>query len=252
MQKARRALAQIAGRFLFIGISVQIVLGICWMIRAFGIFPESGEQSVFIIPASRILHGVPYCHAKRRYATHTHDLPPDTLFPGQCAEQCRNTPQQEPHTAVFQQEIGQLQCSGHHQIHISGRKRIIPPAVQQQLQHHGRHDISSHVPCDLMYIIGKISLEMINSILTEQLLCAADAKCLFRLFLQIRRHRSRIPPGLLYFLPAVQTAQFLRPGVVFSFHPHMGPGKSAHHCRTHRILRLTITAGRLPQRYRRE
>lgn len=33
-----------------------------------------------------------------------------------------------------------------------------------------------------MYIIGKISLEMIDSVLTEQLLCAADAKCLFRLF----------------------------------------------------------------------
>ena len=42
MQKARRALAQIAGRFLFIGISVQIVLGICWMIRAFGISRSSG------------------------------------------------------------------------------------------------------------------------------------------------------------------------------------------------------------------
>ena len=47
MQKARRALAQIAGRFLFIGISVQIVLGICWMIRAFGIFPGvRGQLSV--------------------------------------------------------------------------------------------------------------------------------------------------------------------------------------------------------------
>ena len=41
MQKARRALAQIAGRFLFIGISVQIVLGICWMSRELLAFSRS-------------------------------------------------------------------------------------------------------------------------------------------------------------------------------------------------------------------
>ena len=48
MQKARRALAETAGRFLFIGISVQIVLGICWMIRSFGIFPEFGDSYLWL------------------------------------------------------------------------------------------------------------------------------------------------------------------------------------------------------------
>lgn len=55
MQKARRALAQIAGRFLFIGISVQIVLGICWMIRAFGIFPEFGDSYLWLRAADTLV-----------------------------------------------------------------------------------------------------------------------------------------------------------------------------------------------------
>ena len=40
MQKIGRASAQVAGRFLFLGVSVQILLGICWGVRSFGIFPE--------------------------------------------------------------------------------------------------------------------------------------------------------------------------------------------------------------------
>ena len=55
MQKARRALAQIAGRFLFIGISVQIVLGICWMIGAFGIFPEFGDSYLWLRAADTLV-----------------------------------------------------------------------------------------------------------------------------------------------------------------------------------------------------
>ena len=51
MQKACRALAETAGRFLFIGISVQIVLGICWMIRSFGIFPEFGDSYLWLAAA---------------------------------------------------------------------------------------------------------------------------------------------------------------------------------------------------------
>ena len=55
MQKARRALAQIAGRFLFIGISVQIVLGICWMIRAYDIFPEFGDSYLWLKAADTLV-----------------------------------------------------------------------------------------------------------------------------------------------------------------------------------------------------
>ena len=51
MQKACRALAETAGRFLFIGISEQIVLGICWMIRSFGIFPEFGDSYLWLATA---------------------------------------------------------------------------------------------------------------------------------------------------------------------------------------------------------
>ncbi len=55
MQKARRALAETAGRFLFIGISVQIVLGICWMIRSFGIFPEFGDSYLWLQAADTLV-----------------------------------------------------------------------------------------------------------------------------------------------------------------------------------------------------
>lgn len=41
MQKIGRASAQVAGRFLFLGVSVQILLGICWGVRSFGIFRNS-------------------------------------------------------------------------------------------------------------------------------------------------------------------------------------------------------------------
>ena len=44
MQKIGRASAQVAGRFLFLGVSVQILLGICWGVRSFGIFPEFGDS----------------------------------------------------------------------------------------------------------------------------------------------------------------------------------------------------------------
>lgn len=55
MQKVRRISAQIAGRFLFIGISVQIVLGIGWMIRSFGIFPEFGDSYLWLQAANSLV-----------------------------------------------------------------------------------------------------------------------------------------------------------------------------------------------------
>ena len=48
MQKLGRSLAQIAGRFLFLGVSVQILLGICWSVRSFGIFPEFGDSYTWL------------------------------------------------------------------------------------------------------------------------------------------------------------------------------------------------------------
>ncbi len=48
MQKLGRSLAQIAGRFLFLGVSVQILLGICWSVRSFGIFPEFGDSYIWL------------------------------------------------------------------------------------------------------------------------------------------------------------------------------------------------------------
>ena len=41
MQKIGRASAQVAGRFLFLGVSVQILLGICWGVRSFEFFRNS-------------------------------------------------------------------------------------------------------------------------------------------------------------------------------------------------------------------
>ena len=48
MQKIGRASAQVAGRFLFLGVSVQILLGICWGVRSFGIFPEFGDSYTWL------------------------------------------------------------------------------------------------------------------------------------------------------------------------------------------------------------
>ena len=55
MQKTGRALAQIAGRFLFLGISVQILLGICWGVRSFGIFPEFGDSYTWLKAAETLV-----------------------------------------------------------------------------------------------------------------------------------------------------------------------------------------------------
>lgn len=55
MQKTGRSLAQIAGRFLFIGISVQILLGICWGVRSFGIFPEFGDSYTWLKAAETLV-----------------------------------------------------------------------------------------------------------------------------------------------------------------------------------------------------
>ena len=55
MQKARRALAQVAGRFLFIGISVQILLGFGWMFRSFGLFPEFGDSLRWLAAADTLV-----------------------------------------------------------------------------------------------------------------------------------------------------------------------------------------------------
>ena len=55
MQKACRVLVQVAGRFLFIGISVQILLGICWGVRAFGIFPEFGDSYLWLKAADTLV-----------------------------------------------------------------------------------------------------------------------------------------------------------------------------------------------------
>lgn len=41
MQKIGRASAQVAGRFLFLGVSVQILLGICWGVRPLEFFRNS-------------------------------------------------------------------------------------------------------------------------------------------------------------------------------------------------------------------
>ena len=56
MQKACRALAQIAGRFLFIGITVQILLGILWGVRSFGIFPEFGDSYLWLKAADTFVY----------------------------------------------------------------------------------------------------------------------------------------------------------------------------------------------------
>ena len=55
MQKACRVLVQVAGRFLFIGISVQILLGICWGVRAFGLFPEFGDSYLWLKAADTLV-----------------------------------------------------------------------------------------------------------------------------------------------------------------------------------------------------
>ena len=55
MQKTGRSSAQIAGRFLFLGISVQILLGICWSIRSFGIFPEFGDSYTWLKAAETLV-----------------------------------------------------------------------------------------------------------------------------------------------------------------------------------------------------
>ena len=55
MRKACRVLAQVAGRVLFIGISVQILLGIGWGIRAFGIFPEFGDSYLWLKAARTLV-----------------------------------------------------------------------------------------------------------------------------------------------------------------------------------------------------
>lgn len=46
---------QIAGRFLFLGISVQILLGICWSVRSFGIFPEFGDSYTWLKAAETLV-----------------------------------------------------------------------------------------------------------------------------------------------------------------------------------------------------
>mgnify|MGYP000781727427 FL=1 len=55
MQKINRSSAQIAGRFLFLGISVQILLGICWSARSFGIFPEFGDSYTWLKAAETLV-----------------------------------------------------------------------------------------------------------------------------------------------------------------------------------------------------
>ncbi len=55
MQRLGRSLAQTAGRFLFLGISVQILLGICWSIRSFGIFPEFGDSYMWLKASETLL-----------------------------------------------------------------------------------------------------------------------------------------------------------------------------------------------------
>ena len=55
MRKACRVLAQVAGRVLFIGISVQILFGIGWGIRAFGIFPEFGDSYLWLKAAQTLV-----------------------------------------------------------------------------------------------------------------------------------------------------------------------------------------------------
>ena len=55
MRKLDRASAQIAGRFLFLGVSVQILLGICWSVRSFGIFPEFGDSYTWLKAAETLV-----------------------------------------------------------------------------------------------------------------------------------------------------------------------------------------------------
>ena len=55
MQKLNRASAQIAGRFLFLGVSVQILLGIFWSVRSFGIFPEFGDSYTWLKAAETLV-----------------------------------------------------------------------------------------------------------------------------------------------------------------------------------------------------
>ena len=55
MQKIGRAFAQTAGRLLFLGISVQILLGIGWMVRSFGIFPEFGDSYLWLKAAETLV-----------------------------------------------------------------------------------------------------------------------------------------------------------------------------------------------------
>ena len=55
MRKACKVLAQVAGRFLFIGISVQIIFGIVWGIRSFGIFPEFGDSYLWLKAARTLV-----------------------------------------------------------------------------------------------------------------------------------------------------------------------------------------------------
>ena len=55
MQRFGRALAQTAGRFLFLGVFVQILLGIGWSIRSFGIFPEFGDSYTWLKAAETLV-----------------------------------------------------------------------------------------------------------------------------------------------------------------------------------------------------
>lgn len=55
MQKAGKVLVQVAGRFLFIGILVQILFGICWGVRSFGIFPEFGDSYLWLKAADTLV-----------------------------------------------------------------------------------------------------------------------------------------------------------------------------------------------------
>lgn len=55
MQRLGRSVVQIAGRFLFIGISAQILLGVCWSIRSFGIFPEFGDSYLWLKAAETLV-----------------------------------------------------------------------------------------------------------------------------------------------------------------------------------------------------
>lgn len=48
MQKCCRALARIAGNILILGITVQILFGLCWIVRSFRIFPEFGDSYLWL------------------------------------------------------------------------------------------------------------------------------------------------------------------------------------------------------------